>query len=235
VNPADPNIRILETAAKELGDLRDELIFVGGCAVGLLCTSPSAVPPRVTYDVDVVADISTLVGYHALEKRIAARGFKRDTSADAPVCRWLLANVIVDLMPSEERVLGFANRWYPLAMTTATPLILPSGLQIRLIAAPVFLATKFEAFATRGRGDMLSSHDFEDIINVVEGRAEIEDEIGQSVPELRGYLIERFRAVRTNPDFDSALPGLLAFDALYAERLMMVRQRIETIAALELI
>jgi hypothetical protein len=91
VNPADPNIQILETVAKELDDLRDELIFVGGCAVGLLCTSPSAVPPRVTYDVDVVADISTLMGYHALEKRIAARGFKRDTSADAPVCRWQLA------------------------------------------------------------------------------------------------------------------------------------------------
>ena len=113
--------------------------------------------------------------------------------------------------------------------------MLPSGLQIRLIAAPVFLATKFEAFATRGRGDMLSSHDFEDIINVLEGRPEIEDEIAGFYPELRSYLIERFREIRSNPDFDNVLPGLLAFDALYTERLTMVRQRIATIAALELV
>jgi hypothetical protein len=104
-------------------------------------------------------------------------------------------------MPSEERVLGFANRWYPLAMTTATPLILPSGLQIRLIAAPVFLATKFEAFATRGRGDMLSSHDFEDIINVVEGRAEIEDEIGQFAPGVARVSNQAFSRSEIEPRF----------------------------------
>lgn len=232
MNPQDPNVQLLEVVAKELGDLRDEFVFVGGCAVGLLCTSPSAAPPRVTYDVDVVAEVTTLIGYHALEKRIAARGFKRDVSPDAPVCRWRLDNVLVDLMPSEERVLGFANRWYPLAMATATPVNLPSGVQIRLIAAPVFLATKFEAFASRGGGDMMSSHDFEDIINVLAGRPGIEDEIAQSVPNLRAHLAARFREVASHPDFGNTLPGLIVFDALYAERLELIQQRIETITAL---
>jgi hypothetical protein len=205
---------------------------VGGCAAGLLCTSPSAAPLRVTYDVDVVAEVSTLMGYHALEERIAAQGFKRDVSPDAPVCRWRLGNVLVDLMPSEERVLGFANRWYPLAVATATPVKLPSGVKIRLIAAPAFLATKFEAFASRGGGDMMSSHDFEDIINVLAGRPGIEDEAGKAVADLRGYLAARFREVVSHPDFDNTLPGLIAFDALYAERLETVRERIATIAAL---
>ena len=232
MNPQDPNVQLLEFVAKELGDLRDELVFVGGCAAGLLCTSPSAAPPRVTNDVDVVAEVTTLIGYHALEKRIAARGFKRDTSPDAPVCRWRLGNVLVDLMPSEERVLGFANRWYPLAVATATPVNLPSGMQIRLIAAPVFLATKFEAFASRGGGDMMASHDFEDIINVLAGRPGIEDEVGQTINDLRRYLALRFREVASHPDFDNTLPGLIAFDALYAERLETVRERIATIAAL---
>lgn len=228
----DPNVQLLELVARELGDLCDELVFVGGCAAGLLCTSPSAAPPRVTYDVDVVAEVTTLAGYHALEKRIAARGFKRDVSPDAPVCRWRLGNVLVDLMPSEKRVLGFANRWYPLAVTTAEPVILPNGQQIRLIAAPVFLATKFEAFADRGGGDMMSSHDFEDIINVLAGRPSIEDEVRAALPDLRAYLGARFRDVAAHADFGNILPGLIALDALYADRLETVRQRIATIAAL---
>ena len=114
MNPRDPNIQLLEAVAQALGDLRDELVFVGGCAAGLLCTSPTAAPPRVTYDVDVVAEVATLIRFHALEERFASRGFKRDISPDAPICRWRLGNVVIDLMPSEERVLGLLTagiRW----------------------------------------------------------------------------------------------------------------------------
>jgi len=233
VNPLDPNVQLLEAVAEALGDLRDELVFVGGCAAGLLCTSPTAAPPRVTYDVDVIAEVTTLIRFQALEKRFAAHGFKRDISPDAPICRWRLGSVVVDLMPSEERVLGFANRWYPLAMNTAVPMNLPGGLQIRLIAGPVFLATKFEAFTDRGRDDMMSSHDFEDIINVLDGRPNIEDEIKGASPELVEYLATRFDDVASHPDFENTLPGLITFDALYAERLELVRQRIVSIAALK--
>jgi putative NIF3 family GTP cyclohydrolase 1 type 2 len=84
VNPRDPNIQMVETVAQALDELCEELVFVGGCAAGLLCTSPSAAPPRVTYDVDVVAEVVALAAYHALEERFAARGFVRDMSQDAP-------------------------------------------------------------------------------------------------------------------------------------------------------
>ncbi len=147
MNSLHPNIQQLEVVAEALGDLCDELMFVGGCAAGLLCTSPNAAPPRVTYDVDVVAQVAALAAYHALEEKFSQRGFKRDVSPDAPICRWRLGALEVDLMPTEERVLGFANRWYPLAITSASFVALPSGKLIRLISAPAFLATKFEAFA----------------------------------------------------------------------------------------
>jgi hypothetical protein len=62
---------------------------------------------------------------------------------------------------------------------------LPSGTPINLISAPAFLATKFEAFHTRGKGDLLLSHDFEDIINVVEGRQSIVEEVGAGGTALR--------------------------------------------------
>ncbi len=233
MNLLDPNIQQVEEVARALGELRDKLVFVGGCAAGLLCTSPQAAPPRATYDVDVIAEVTALSGYHALEKAIAARGFRRDMSPDAPICRWRIGQIEVDLMPSDERILGFSNRWYGLAIATASTVTLPSGVSIRLISGPAFLATKFEAFATRGGGDLMTSHDFEDIINVLDGRSGIVDEVTAADPELAAYLSKRFRDITRHPAFENTLPGLVAYDALYDTRLESVRLRIAAIASRE--
>lgn len=224
-------MQAVEAVANALGDMCDELVLVGGCAAGLLYTSPTAPPPRVTYDVDVVAEVAALSEYYALEKKLSARGFKRDVSADAPVCRWRLGELCVDLMPSDERVLGFSNRWYPLAVAGASRVVLPGGRPVRLIPAPVFLASKFEAFATRGRGDLLSSHDFEDIINVIDGRPGIDVEVKASAPELKAFLGARFAALASHPDFGNTLPGLVVYDELYEDRVRRVRDRIIAMAA----
>lgn len=232
VNPDDPNLQRVELVAQALGELCEELVFVGGCAAGLLCTSPQAPPPRATFDVDLVAEVAALAAYHALEARFSERGFTRDMAQDAPICRWRVRNVEVDLMPTNARVLGFSNRWYSLAMATATPMALPSGARIRLISAPAFLATKFEAFATRGGNDIMASHDFEDIINVLDGRPGVETEIAGAGGELAAYLSERFRDVLRHPDFENALPGLVVFDDLYDNRIEAIRQRVTAIANL---
>lgn len=232
MNPQNPNVQLVEVVAQALGELCDELVFVGGCAAGLLCTSPNAPPPRVTYDVDVIAEVAALPAYHALEKRFAARGFRRDISQDAPICRWRIGEVMVDLMPTDERVLGFSNRWYPAAITGASVVMLPSGRQIRLISAPAFLATKFEAFATRGQGDLLSSHDFEDIITVLDGRLSIEFEVAAAADGMAAYLAMRFGEIVRHPNFENTLPGLVVYDELYEDRVRRVRERIASIAAL---
>lgn len=234
MNPADPNLQRVELVARALGELCDELVFVGGCAAGMLCTSVQAPPPRATFDVDLVAEVTALAGYHALETRFAERGFARDMSPDAPICRWRVGEVEVDLMPTDDRILGFSNRWYPVATTTTIPLTLPSGTRIRLISAPAFLATKFEAFATRGGNDIMASHDFEDIINVLDGRPGIETEIADAGGELAAYLAERFRDVLRHPDFENTLPGLVVYDDLYDNRIETVRRRMTAIANLNL-
>jgi predicted nucleotidyltransferase len=172
VIPGDPNVQRVELVAAALGELRHQLVLVGGCAVSLLIDSATASPPRVTYDVDLIAEVAALREYHLMEKALAERGFVRDQSPDAPICRWTVGAVKVDLMPTSEAVLGFSNPWYKEAMRSATRCTLPSGVALNLISAPAFLATKFEAFDSRGRGDMAASHDFEDIINIVEGCGE---------------------------------------------------------------
>ena len=229
--PGDPNVQSVELVAAALGDLRDELVLVGGCAASLLIDAPSAPPPRVTYDVDLVAEVAALKEYYVLEREFSARGFVRDVSPDAPICRWCIGAVKVDLMPTSEAVLGFSNRWYVEAVRSAAPLRLPSGTVVRLISAPAFMATKFEAFRTRGRADLISSHDFEDIINVVEGRPTLVEEIASAEVTLRAYLIGQFADVSAAPGFANTLPGLVAYDELHGQRVAAVMKRIETIAA----
>ncbi len=89
----DPNVQSVELVAAALGDLCDELVLVGGCATGLLIDAPTATPPRVTYDVDLIAVVAALRHYHALEERFVQRGFSRDVSADAPICRWRIGAI----------------------------------------------------------------------------------------------------------------------------------------------
>lgn len=133
-------------------------------------------------------------------------------------------------MPADTNVLGFANRWYPLAVQTVQRVVLPSGMTIHLIAAPVFLATKFEAFADRGKGDLLGSHDLEDIINVVDGRPEIVGEVTLSTMELRRYLADWCGALLAMPNFTDALQGMVFPDESLAERVLMLAGRLHEIA-----
>ena len=133
-------------------------------------------------------------------------------------------------MPTDDAVLGFSNRWYPLAAASATRLVLPGGNEINLISAPAFLATKFEAFGTRGGGDPLMSHDLEDIINVIEGRLAIEAEIAASEPILHAYLVAQFADLAALPDFRNVLPGLVIYDDLHSQRVDAIMTKILSIA-----
>lgn len=46
----NPNLEILVLTVDRLGSLAEEMIFVGGCATGLLITDPAAPPIRITRD-----------------------------------------------------------------------------------------------------------------------------------------------------------------------------------------
>ena len=66
----DPNLAIVEMAAERLGELREETVFVGGCATGLLLTDPASPPVRATRDVDEIASANAALRAH-LAKSIA--------------------------------------------------------------------------------------------------------------------------------------------------------------------
>jgi hypothetical protein len=228
----DPNLIILMPIVRALGDLCESLVFVGGCATGLLVTAQRAQAIRPTMDVDVVAHTMTIMEYHAMERALEARGFRHDLTEGAPLCRWLLDGVLLDLMPSEPGILGFHNRWYPLVVQTAQRVVLPNGQVIRLITAPLFVATKFEAFQGRGRNDYLASHDLEDLITLVDGRDSLIDEIKTSDAELRRYIAQAIGRLLGESAFLAALPGQLPADAASQARLPELLRRLRATAEL---
>lgn len=221
----DPNLPDLRRIAEALGELREQVVFVGGAVAGLLVTDPLAGTVRATRDVDAVVNANR-VTFHRIEEAVAQRGFARDASSDV-ICRWVhkASGVLFDLMPVQPEVLGFSNTWYPYAVETAVPVDLGGGVTIRLVSAVAFVATKLEAFASRGGGDYLSSHDLEDVLNIVDGREELAEEMAAAPADVRQAVATAFARLLANPDFANVLPGLVA----EPERAGLVMERLRAL------
>ena len=226
----DPNLAMLRLAAEKLTPLLDEIAFLGGCATGLLITVPSAAPVRGTLDIDVVVEAATYAEYTVLEGRLREIGF-RERHEDNVICRWFSEDLIVDVMPTEAKILGFTNRWYAAALRMAQWIDIGSA-RVRVITAPYFLATKLEAFYGRGNGDYLGSRDVEDIIALVDGRPEIANDVHSSDPELGAYLRAQFTKLLDNRDFIDAVPGHLLPDEASQQRRDLVMNRLRHIATM---
>jgi len=61
------SVDLLETAVTSLGDMRDRVVFLGGATIALWLTDPASRAPRITQDVDVVAEVLTLGRYVAFQ------------------------------------------------------------------------------------------------------------------------------------------------------------------------
>jgi hypothetical protein len=221
---ADQNADLVRTVANRLGALRSRVVFLGGASAGLLITDPAAETVRATDDVDVIVEVAGTVEYETkLHDQLVGLGFKVDTSEGAPICRWVVSGIKVDIMPTDASVLGFSNRWYGPALRGALEHDLGSGLIIRLVSAPHFIATKLEAFYGRGGGDFAASHD-------LDGRAELTDEVVSSDRALREYLAQEISTLLGTPAFQDALPGHLRGDAASQARLPLIMNRLNLLS-----
>ena len=207
------NHKQLCVIANALGDLLPKVTFVGGCTTVLLVDEAAFSGVRQTEDVDVIIDVSTYLEYQHFSKALRERGFTEDI--DGPICRWLYnktaANIKLDVMTTDEKALGFTNRWYKEALEHALDYPLDEQLHIRVIDPVYFLATKFEAFLDRGKGDYFS-HDLEDIVFILENRSGFIHELLAASDELKAYFSTQV-SLLLNDDFLNILPGLVALNA----------------------
>jgi hypothetical protein len=219
---------MLEFVARKLGPLNEQVIYLGGCTTALFITDPLSLDVRPTKDVDCIIDIVSLPKYYQFGKKLTNQGFKQSVDEEV-ICRWRYDDAILDVMPTDENILTFGNRWYKEAIEHAISHHLAEDLTINSVTAPYLLATKIEAFKTRGNNDFLGSHDFEDIITIMAGRIEIADEILHGEEKLKTHLKQFFAQIIDDDDFRTALPGNLDDGPVTIQRIQTVQDRIKRI------
>jgi hypothetical protein len=205
-------------------------VFLGGAATALLITDSAVPDVRATIDVDLIVELASRVDYYRFAEALRSHGFTEYLGEDAPVCRWLVDGVAVDVMPTSAEILGFSNRWYSRAMQSATAMKITDSVTIRVVTAPYFLATKLDAFWSRGKGDFMASHDLEDIIALLDGRKEIIEEVPLADSKVRQFLSETFEKFLGDSRFLDALPGHLLLDQASQQRITLLKDRMQRIA-----
>lgn len=187
--------------------------FVGGSIANVLLDHPELTPARPTDDVDVLVELAAGQRYSLLEQIIRSLGFQQDVSAGAPLCRWKLGELTVDVAPTVGDMIGLDTRWFTEAL---------AGAEERLV----------RAFFDRGAGDYYGSRDLEDVLTVIDGREEIFAEVDAAEPAMRRYIRDAIAGLLEHEAFDEALSGALPADAASQARLPSLRRKLRAIAAL---
>ncbi|MBK7441510.1 MAG: nucleotidyl transferase AbiEii/AbiGii toxin family protein [Bacteroidetes bacterium] len=188
----------IKAVAKALDDLNKKIVFVGGATISLY-PDRQVFEVRPTDDVDVIIEILNYQNRTELEEKLRNIGFAPDIESGV-ICRYKIHGIIVDIIPTNDSSVGFNNKWYPDGFNQAVDYQIDEQCTIKILSAPYFLATKFEAFKGRGNNDGRMSQDFEDIIYVLENRATIWEEIINSNEEVKNYLRDEFRNLLLNPN-----------------------------------
>lgn len=194
------NITRIKAVYDALEELADEVIFVGGATVSLYADRATG-ETRPTDDVDILIELLHYKDYSAIEEKLRKKGFQNDIESGV-ICRYTINGITVDVMPTSEDILGFANKWYTKAFAHAFKYKLDNEYEIKIFTSPYFIATKLEAHKNRGQNDGRTSSDFEDIIFVMNNRTTVWEEIANSPDDLKQPLKAEFQELLSNPYLD---------------------------------
>ncbi|MFV0605472.1 MAG: nucleotidyl transferase AbiEii/AbiGii toxin family protein [Niabella sp.] len=225
------NTDMIIKVAKGLSHLKDEVVFVGGAVAELYADDPAASEIRPTKDVDCVVEISTRNDYYLLEETLRKLGFVNDQSKSAPICRWIFEDIIVDIMPTDDKILGFSNKWYEAGIANKETKLLNGNFEINVFPIEYYLASKYEAMIGRGGNDLRTSHDFEDIIYLMDNSTILLDAIANTTNhELLKYLAAQCRGLMNNKNIKENITSALPYDM--EERTSIIEKIIEKISKL---
>lgn len=205
------NEKLLWETTELLGDITDKFVFVGGVTTYLYITTTKP-DLRNTIDVDVIID-ANISERHELEKQIMKLGFVPDQDVN---CRYHCRGLILDMMPINEKILGFTNSWYEKGIKQAQSKMIKNKL-IKILPFPFYLATKIESFNNRGQNDFYSSKDMEDLITVLASRKEAFTEIENSSSELYEFITSNFHDYFKKEDFKQSVMGNFPKNSHYSD------------------
>jgi len=221
------NLALVKEIAVALRELKDQMVFVGGATISLYTDDPAAGEIRPTTDIDMTIRMAYTYGQWAkMQERLSELGFKPDHEVHT-MCSYKYNDISVDIMPSSENTrMGPVNRWYKIGFENIQRVQLDKE-RINILSAPCFLATKFEAFNDRG-GDYRTSHDFEDIIYVLDNRLDIVNEILHDDALVKTFLQEQLGNVMYHGSSEEILSCHL-HPLVIEGRLPILKEKIEVI------
>lgn len=205
------NLDLIEKAVKAVAMLSEDVVFVGGAAAELYVDTVYSEEARVTEDVEIIIDVCSRSGLEIFEEHLRKIGFENDMTPGAPICRWLFQGLKLDIMPIDQSMLGFSNRWYAEGFEKRITRELPSGLEIAVLPIEYYIATKLEAVLHRGADDLRLSHDFEDIVFLLDNSTIVEEALKSASMELKNYIVSTFSQLREKAEFSEAVLCALPF------------------------
>lgn len=205
------NLLRIERVAKGLGSLCEDMVFVGGSIAFVYTTDPAVSDIRPTLDVDIVTEVTSYKNYEELETELRKKGFVNDFESGI-ICRWIYKSEKVDIMPCDEKILGFSNKWYISGFQNKIPYSITPDIKIQIFPVCYYLACKIEALNSRGGNDWRTSHDFEDIIYILNYDTEILEEYKKENNEdLKNYLSSWAISVLKRPNYREEIESMLPY------------------------
>jgi len=219
------NIAVVAEIAEALKDIKQDMVFVGGAVISLYTDDPAADEIRPTQDVDMTINILNLGHWEEVQKKLSELGFQPDPFGHA-ICSYKYNDIPVDIMATEDGPLGPSNRWYKVGFKNLKN-VKVKDQEIKILSAPCYLATKFEAFKNRGN-DYRTSHDIEDIIYVLDNRIDIVSEITEGEPSILLFIREQLQIIINKGILKEVLVSHI-HPLMLDERIVIVEEKIEQI------
>lgn len=224
---AQINIEAVRRVAMALGELNRDVVFVGGAVVQLYIDNPAAEDVRPTKDVDFVIQIANLGKLEDLRVLLHQKGFSQ-SAEDSVICRFRFHDIKVDVMSTEPIGWAPANPWFEGGFKKMVKKKL-GDVEVNLLPLPYFLATKFSAFTNRGGLDPRTSHDFEDIVYILDNSSTVKEEVIKSPQDVQQYLKKSFSSILENRSLQETIIGNLFFDPQMERYNSIVQLLIDTI------
>ena len=197
------NRKATSKVAVALGELNKDVVYVGGAMVSLYIDDTAAEDVRPTKDIDITLEIANVGELEKLRVALENKGFVQSAEDDV-ICRFRLKEIKVDVMSTTEVGWAPANPWFESGFENSITIEVEK-VPIRILKLPYFLATKFAAFEGRGGNDPRMSHDFEDIVYLLNYTSNFNKQISASDPEVQEYLKEQFAAIQEKANMQEAI------------------------------
>jgi len=222
------NIGAIQTIARALGELNEQVIYVGGATVGLYINDPAADDVRPTKDVDISLSIATIAELEKIREELIRKKFIQ-TAEDNVICRFRYTDVKVDIMNTKAIGWAPANPWFAPGFALRERVKIEEQI-IQILPLPYFLATKFSAYHDRGGNEPRTSHDFEDIVYVLENRTDIVEKIIAASEDVKPFLKSEFESILKDRAKHEAILGNLYYETK-DERFKMIIEKLNIIVS----